>query len=83
MDTRPTLDVDNLSSPTSLRVKRNRLLQKRIRACHSKQERRRSSYILTKYRAKQKALLDNVVNEDPDPYVASYIFFCFTGTLTD
>lgn len=83
MDTRPTLDVDNLSSSASLRVKRRRLLDKRIRALHTKRERRRATYILTKYRAKQTALLSNVFDEDPDPYVATYIFYCFTGTLTD
>jgi Tat protein secretion system quality control protein TatD with DNase activity len=82
MDTRPTLDVDNLSSPTSLRVKRTRLLLKRIRTLHTKQERRRTTYILTKYRAKQTALLGEF-NEDPDPYVATYVFHCFTGTLTE
>jgi len=83
MDERPTLDVDNLSCPSSLRVKRNRLIQKRIRELHTKQERRRAGYVLTKYRAKQKALLSNVFDEDPDPYVATYVFYCFTGILTD
>ena len=40
-------------------------------------------YVMYKYRKRQRQLLENDDIEDPDPYVPTYVFYCFTGTLKD
>ena len=41
------------------------------------------SYIVNKFRKRQMVLLDTDDIEDPDPFMPTYIFYCFTGKLED
>ena len=70
MDTRPTLDVDHLESPKSLIKERRRVL-KRAMARSTK-----ASDAVSRYRRKQRRLLDGESDSDPDPYSPDYIFYC-------
>lgn len=83
---RPELNVDDLDSPPELRTQRAEDLKKRYPKL-TPRTKRRIRYILTKFRAKQKEMLDKVYKDaeydDPDPYDATYLFYCFTGTLED
>ncbi len=79
MDTRPLLDVTNLKCSVSLYTDRKKQMKKRLMMDRTKQEKRRVYYVLSKYRAKQKLLLESGSIEDPDPYSPSYVFYCFTG----
>lgn len=83
MDERPSIDIDNLSCPASLRKKRDSLFKKRLRNLHDKEERKRMSHAVHIYRTLQRELLSKKEAQDPDPFVPSYIFYCFTGTLTE
>jgi len=83
---KPELNVDDLDCPPALRTQREDALKKRFPKLTDRHK-RRIRYILTKFRAKQKEMLDKVYKEpdydDPDPYDATYLFYCFTGTLED
>jgi hypothetical protein len=70
MDPRPTLDVENLESPSELTKKRRRTMK---RAVHRST---RASDVVSKYRRKQRRLLDGDSDSDPDPYDPDYIFYC-------
>lgn len=83
MDERPSIDIDNLSCPVSLRKKRDSLFKKRLRKLHDKEEQKRMSHAVQIYRTLQHELLSKKEAQDPDPFVPSYIFYCFTGTLTE
>ena len=69
MTPRPTIDVD------SPRIRRTRQPIVKYN--------RKTSYIVNKFRKRQMILMDTNDIEDPDPYVPTYIFYCFTGTLED
>ena len=83
---KPELNVDDLDSPRELQLQRAKEQKNRFPKL-SLRSRRRIRYILTKFRAKQKEMLDKVYKDaeydDPDPYDATYLFYCFTGTLED
>lgn len=73
MDARPTLDLDNLNSPKSLREDRRRALKRAMNRD------KKATEIVSKYRRKQRRLLDGESDSDPDPYDSDYIFFCLEG----
>ena len=83
---KPELIVDDLDSPPALRKQREDDLKKRYPKL-TPRTKRRIRYILTKFREKQKKMLDKVYKDpdydDPDPYDETYLFYCFTGTLED
>jgi hypothetical protein len=83
---KPEINVDDLDCPTALRTQREDDLKKRFPK-PTNRHKRRIRYILTKFRAKQKEMLDKVYKDaeydDPDPYDETYLFYCFTGTLED
>ena len=71
---RPALITDDLTESKR---------KKRKTSKYEKKDRSRLQYILAKYRKLQKKLLDGGCIEDPDPYVETYIFYCFKGELVD
>ena len=77
MDTpRPTLDVDNLKD--ILRKKHPKYFD-----CNAR-DKARIQYVLTKFRKLQQKLLEPDTDvKDPDPYVPTYIFYCFQGALEE
>lgn len=83
---RPELNVDDLDSTVTLHKQRAEEFKKRLPK-FTERRKRRIRYILTKFRAKQKEMLDKVYKDaeydDPDPYDPTYLFYCFTGTLED
>jgi hypothetical protein len=83
---KPEINVDDLDCPSALQLQRILDFKKRFpKLTH--RDKRRIRYILTKYRAKQKKMLDEAYDDpdydDPDPYDETYLFYCFTGTLED
>ena len=40
---------------------------------------RKMYYIMKKFRNRQRVLLDDEDIEDPDPFLPTYIFYCFQG----
>ncbi len=83
---RPELNVDDLDSTVTLHKQRAEEFKKRLPK-FTERRKRRIRYILTKFRAKQKEMLDKVYKDaeydDPDPYDPTYLFYCCTGTLED
>lgn len=81
MTPRPTIDPE---SPTNslLRKMRRVELAKRIPKYEGK-DYRKMYYTLNKYRKKQEYLLADEDIEDPDPFSADYVFYCFNGKLED
>ena len=78
MDLRPTLDIVNLRSPTSLRRQRRKAMQIEI----PKEEKKIVSRVLAAYRRKQRRLLGET-DSDPDPYDSDYVFYCLDGERED
>jgi hypothetical protein len=70
MEARPTLDLDNLESPSSLVKSRRRALKRAMLRTS------RASDVVSKYRRKQRRLLDGESDSDPDPYDPYYVFYC-------
>lgn len=79
---KPTLDVTNLDTRTSLLKRRLKEYKRRIPK-FDKYDRREIAYILHKFRKKQRKMLDSRNIEDPDPYDCTYVFYCFQGVLED
>jgi hypothetical protein len=83
---KPEINVDDLDCPAALQTQRSVDFKKRFPKLTDRRK-RRIRYILTKFRAKQKEMIDKVYKDaeydDPDPYDATYLFYCFTGTLED
>ncbi len=67
---RPTVDVDNLDSPKSLNTERKKALRSRIPRVSP-----RAYVVVARYRDRQRKLLGDESDDDPDPYDPSYIFF--------
>ncbi len=67
---RPTIDVDNLDSPKSLGEQRKKALRSRIPRVSP-----RAYVVVSRYRERQRKLLGDESDDDPDPYDPSYIFF--------
>lgn len=40
-------------------------------------------HIMKKFRNRQRVLLDTDDIEDPDPFMPTYLFYCFQGKLED
>jgi len=76
MTPKPTIDPD---SPVASRgkdgLKRMPKSDSRVRI--------RACYIVNKFRNRQRALLDCDDITDPDPFVPTYLFYCFQGKLVD
>ena len=68
-----TIDID---SPEADARARRRELQARLPRLDNKM-----LYVLNKYRKRQILLLMDEDIEDPNPYLPTYIFYCFTGNL--
>ena len=71
----PTIDLD---SPEADHRARRRELQARLPRLDNKM-----LYVLNKFRKRQILLLMDEDIEDPNPYLPTYIFYCFTGNLED
>jgi hypothetical protein len=78
MDPRPTLDVVNLESPRRVYRERRKAMKLEL----PKEEKKRASRVVARYRLKQKKLLGKT-DVDPDPYDSDYIFFCLDGARKD
>lgn len=78
MESRPTLDVARLDSSPTLRQKRRHTIQRVIRLAATKDERKQSREVVSKYRRKQKRRLSGSSDSDPDPYNETYVFYCLT-----
>jgi hypothetical protein len=72
MDPRPAIDIIDIRATQSVLKARIR----QIKQAMPKEERVRISYVVNKYRKKQRKLLEEDDIEDPNPYAASYIFYC-------
>ena len=83
MDTpRPTIETDLSEGLASLCNERARDLKKRMPPLSPK-EKRRMSYVVSKYRTKQMALLGDDYCNDPYPFLPTYVFYCFKGVIED
>jgi hypothetical protein len=71
---KPTIDPE---SPVS-----NRKAVKRIPKYEGR-DYQRMYYVMKKYRTLQTELLDEDEWDDPDPFIPTYIFYCFTGSMED
>lgn len=76
MESRPHLDVDNLSVPASLTRSRKAHYRSRL-SPWTKEDKQRLYRILYTFRRKQRDLTDENV-EDPDPYDPTYVFYCLS-----
>lgn len=70
-----TIDLD---SPEADHRARMKALQTRLPRLDNKM-----LYVLNKFRKRQILLLMDEDIEDPNPYLPTYIFYCFTGKLED
>ena len=69
---RPTIDVD------SPRVDHPDIYKEFIK--YNKVDYARMYYIMKKFRTRQRILLGED-KSDPDPFMPTYIFYCFTGSV--
>lgn len=67
---RPTIEVNNLDSPKSLNAERKKALRSRIPRVSP-----RAYVVVSRYRNRQRKLLGDESDDDPNPYESSYIFF--------
>lgn len=77
MDPRPTITLVDEATQKTLKA-RARQLRKAMPKL-SKEDRTKITYVINKYRRKQRKLLEEYVDdsiEDPDPYHDSYVFYC-------
>lgn len=81
MTPRPSIDPES-PVPSLLRKMRRNELLKRIPK-YEKKDYAKVYRTMKKYRTKQIMLLEDEDIEDPDPYVPTYVFHCFTGKLED
>lgn len=83
MDTpRPTIETNLGEGLAALATQRMRELKKRMPVL-SPTQKRRMSYVLSKYRKKQLALLGDEYCSDPDPFSPTYVFYCFQGKVEE
>ena len=75
---RPTLDVD-ISESRSLEERRRRQWKKHMKSVLyiPTSDKQKAAYVLRKWRKKQRKLLGKTDIEDPDPFVETYVFYCF------
>lgn len=75
MDPKPSIDIESPLASTSERRKEfNKLLPKYDKISYMKMY-----HIMKKFRTRQRILLDSDDIEDPDPFMPTYIFYCFQG----
>jgi hypothetical protein len=83
MDTpRPTIETEPGDGLAALALHRMREMKKRMPPLSPKQK-RRMSYVVSKYRTKQMALLGDDYCNDPYPFLPTYVFYCFQGVVED
>lgn len=74
---KPTINIESPENDLVLEI-RKRELSRRITK-PTVEDYRKVYRIINKYREKQAQLLGDVHNDDPDPFVETYVFYCFTG----
>jgi hypothetical protein len=79
MTPRPEIDPE---SPRTSSRERYKEFSKRLPK-YDKNDYGKMYYTLKKFRNRQRVLLDDDDIEDPDPYVPTYIFYCFQGNLEE
>lgn len=79
MTPRPNIDLE---SPRADGKERQKEFLK-LFPKYSRIEYRKMYYVMKKFRNRQKLLLDSDDIDDPDPFVSTYLFYCFTGKLED
>lgn len=76
MDAKPTLDTENLGYCAEhclgWRIRVKSVIKKNA------EERKKTNSVMYRWRKKQAASI-GYKDEDPDPYDASYVFFCLEG----
>jgi len=76
---KPSIDPDSPRADKSTREKEfQKLFPKQSKVDYMK-----IYYIVNKYRKRQRILLDAQDIEDPDPFLPSYIFYCFKGKMIE
>jgi len=76
---KPSIDLD---SPGANDRDRHKEFMKLLPKC-DKKDQGKTSYIMKKFRTRQRVLLDSEDIEDPDPFTPKYIFYCFQGKLEE
>lgn len=76
---KPTIDPD---SPRGDRKQREKEFLK-LFPKYDKADYGKMYYTMRKFRNRQKVLLDAEDIEDPDPFMPTYLFYCFKGKLVD
>jgi len=79
---RPNIDTTQPEVSKDI-INKRRLSQKKRMPFRSIEMKQRDYYIVNKYRSKQKTLLEEEYDSDPDPYAPTFVFFCFQGKLED
>jgi hypothetical protein len=80
MTERPTIDPESPCTPLIQKIRRNEM-KKRIPK-YEGSDYAKMYRTMKKYRDKQEELLDGA-DSDPDPFVPTYIFYCFQGKIDD
>jgi hypothetical protein len=79
MTPKPTIDLESPRASHRERYKEFvKLLPK-----YDKKDYGRMYYVMKKFRNRQRVLLDKDDIEDPDPFMATYIFYCFQGRIEE
>lgn len=76
---RPWIEVD---SPRAEKGVRHKELKKLL-ANSGTVDYCKTYHVLRKFRNRQRILLETDDIEDPDPFMPTYIFYCFTGNRKD
>lgn len=79
MTPRPEIDLESPRVSARERYKEfKKLLPK-----YEKKDYGKMYYTMKKFRDRQRDLLEKEDVEDPDPYMPTYVFYCFQGKLED
>ena len=76
MDAKPSIDVDSPRADHKERYKEFLKLFPK----YNKIDYGKVYYVMRKFRNRQRVLLDRDDIADPDPFLPSYIFYCFKGS---
>ena len=76
-DMTPRPDIDPESPRVSARERYKEF--KKLLPNYDKKDYGKMYYVMKKFRDRQRDLLDGEDIEDPDPFVPTYIFYCFQG----
>lgn len=80
MTPKPTIDPESPTLPLVEKIRRNEM-KKRIPK-YEGSDYAKMYRVMKKYRDKQEELLEGV-DCDPDPFVPTYVFYCFQGNLEE